>query len=170
MTRDLVRRFYEGDLSTLRDDLFFPFQQVFDEVVDSFWNKSSLEAIKAKSGYPKVEVGIENNQWVVRAAVPGVKQQDLSVEVIDNSKGVHKEQFVLKLQGKMSEVYESPKDTRFYVRELRKTAFTREVIIPDAVENKQSPEASLEDGILTLKWNITQGNKSQSNVTKIAIK
>ncbi len=171
MSRELVRRFFEGDdLPTLRDDLFFPFQQVFDEVFDSFWSGSTLDKVKAKSGYPKVEIGVEGDNWVVRAAIPGVKKEDLSLEIIDNSKGVHQGQHILKIQGKMSEVYESPKDTRYYCKELRKTAFTREIIIPETVEEFTTPETNLEDGILTMKWKNSQGNTSKNNITQINIK
>lgn len=185
MARDLVRRFFEGDLATLRDDLFFPFQQAFDEVVDSFWSNGTLDSIKAKNGYPRMEVAVEGDEWVIRAAVPGVKLKDLLVEVIDDSRGklanphvpmgkitfsaTNEERFILKVQGKMAEEYESPKDARYYCRELRKTAFTREILIPSNCEDKQSPKATLQDGILTLKWKITQGNQSNPNVTKVDI-
>ena len=169
MSGNLMRRFFDGDLPTLRDDLFFPFQQTFDEVFDSFWSGNTLDKIRGKSGYPKVEVAVEGDKWVVRAAIPGVRKEDLNIEIIDKSTGVYDGQRILKLSGKMAETYESPKDARFYCKELRKTAFTREITIPEEIDDIGTPETSLEDGILTLKWKYSKDNPYK-NVTKIEVK
>lgn len=134
-----------SDFSLLRDDLFFPLQDTFDGFFQSFFNTDGLfNSVKGKAGYPKMEVGIEGNEWVIRMALPGVKQEDLIVQV-DETKGK-----VLHIQGQMAEEYQSPKESQYFVRELRKSKFVREIPLPDGLIG--DPDAVMKDGILTLKW------------------
>jgi HSP20 family molecular chaperone IbpA len=149
---------------TLRDDFFFPMQEAFDSFFDDFFGTKSLDTIKGKGGYPKMEAGIEGNYWIVRVAVPGVKEEDLLVQVDESQK-----QRVLRIQGQMAEEYQSPEGSQLFVRELRKGKFVREVAIPSGLVGE--PEALLKDGVLTLRWEKPpEEGEVTSAVRKIPIK
>jgi HSP20 family molecular chaperone IbpA len=165
----------------LRDDLLFPLEQSFDDFFNGFFG-SSLDSAKSKSGYPKLEAGIEGDNWIVRVAVPGVTYESLNVEIEDKPQGdihfpkgdIHFVQRtiaplkMLKISGKMSEEYESPKDATMYRKELRKSSFTREITLPSEIEGE--PDASLKDGILTLKWKLKSIEEPKKNTIKITVK
>jgi len=165
---NLIRSFLNPSVPS-REDLFFPLEQSFDDFFNSFFG-CGLDPAKAKSGYPRIEAGVEGENWVVRAAVPGVKFDALNVEIedklVDQSWGI--EQRILKISGRMSEEYESPKDSRMVRRELRKTSFSREMILPAEADGQ--PEATLQDGILTLKWKLASPESPKKNVVKVPIK
>ena len=164
MKTNLVSRpFNVPGFSLLRDDFFFPMQEAFDTFFDDFFAPKSLDSVKSKSGYPKMEAGIEENNWVVRVAVPGVQEDDLLVQVDESGK-----RKILRVQGQMAEEYQSPEGSQLIVRELRKGHFVREVTIPDGLTG--DPEAVLKDGVLTLKWEKPLENKPVETTKKIPIK
>lgn len=142
--------------SLFRDEFAFPLMQYFDEFFSDFW-KGGANSIRSRGSYPKLEMSVENDELVLRAAIPGVKQEDINAEVIE-TEGCKK----LRITGKMSEVhcYETP--TCYYHRELRKSQFIREIVLPSEVDN-QIPEATLEDGILTMRWKLVSKKEETQN-------
>jgi HSP20 family protein len=140
-----------NSLLSQREELFWPFQQRFDKIFDSLFGLDSLSATKslARSGYPKVDVLAKGNQYRVQAAVPGVKLEDLRVEV-DRQRHGNDDFKVLKISGKMEERYQPPEDAIYHLRELRRSYFERKLLLPDHLEGE--PDAILQDGILTLTW------------------
>jgi HSP20 family molecular chaperone IbpA len=181
MAHNLIRSFLnvplKNHLPTLRDDLFFPLEQSFDDFFQNFFSESSLDTIKGKSGYPRLEAGVEGNHWVVRAAVPGVSYDSLNVEIEEKPNPTASTTYeqktlepvrVLRISGKMSEEYESPKDAKLYRKELRKSSFSREMNLPYEAEGQ--PEASLKDGILTLKWKLKSKEEPRTNTVKVQIR
>ena len=169
-----------SDFSLMRDELFFPMQETFDRFFQDFLGTDKLfNSVHGKGGYPKMEVGQEGDKWVVRVAVPGVKEEDLVVQ-IDDSKlanaanaSTHYELRdcvrILRIQGAMSSEYQSPEGAKYFVRELRKSQFVREVALPAGL--KGEPEAILSEGILTLKWQAPSIEDAQgsSAIKRIAI-
>lgn len=155
-----------SDLSLMRDELFFPVQETFDRFFHDFFGSDSLfDTVKGKGGYPKMELGTQDNCWVVRAAIPGVKEEDLSLEVDESNKSMP----VLRIQGQMSSEYQTPEGAQYFVRELKKSKFVREVTLPKGLEGE--PEVVLKDGILTLKWKLPIAvEEAKPAVKKLAIK
>ena len=86
---------------------------------------------------PAIDVLREEGRLVVRADVPGIKPDEIAVEV---------DQGVLTLSGKHEET-EEKKDKRFVRRERRFGAFTRRMPLPEGVDPK-SIKATTHDGVL----------------------
>lgn len=134
----------KNSLIPKRDIFLSPFEETFNSIFDDFFNNSTMDSIKSRSNYPKVDVYEENGKYKIEVAVPGVHKDDLSIEV----KTVDNRQFLV-ISGRMTE-----KRTDFYIKELRRSAFERHILIPEKV--KGDPNAVLLDGILTLSWDLPE--------------
>lgn len=162
-----------SQFSKLRDDFFFPIQETFDRFFQDFWGADNiLNSVKGKGGYPKMEIGTEGDYWVVRVAVPGVKEEDLLVQIDETGSGstmVKKLPRILRIQGQMAEEYQSPEGAQYFVRELRKSKFVREVVLPDGLTGE--PDAMMKNGVLTLKWQKPQEDAGNASaIKKITVK
>jgi HSP20 family protein len=147
-------------IASLRDDLFFPLEQQFDKFFrDFFSDRSVLDRTKSSAGYPKVDLVKENNEFVVKAAVPGVDPNGVNVEILPEG--------ILRISGQTSEEYRSPQDSNYYVRELRMTRFSRELSLPDFIEG--DPQAKIKDGLLTLRWKCKPKILEQPKVKQIKV-
>jgi len=143
---------------TLRNDLFLPFERVFDDFFTDFFRGTSvLDKVKAQSGYPKMDITTNNNELVVRAAIPGVKQEDVQVEMIDDQ--------TVEISGRVSDEYSSYNES-YHLKELTKRSFARRIVFNDKLGDPQA--AIVKDGILTLKWSIPQTKEPDKRV--IAVK
>jgi hypothetical protein len=116
------------NLLARRDDFLFPIESHFNKIFDQMLGTNSLkDSLKASQGYPKTEdVVVEYN------SVSGQPEVTIS--------------------GKMSQSYESPENAKYYVKELRQSVFKRTLLLPEYATKE--PDAVLEDGILTLKWEV----------------
>jgi HSP20 family molecular chaperone IbpA len=146
MSRSLSKRRKQriGDTSVPRSDLFWPFEQHFNELFDTFFDPDSRGSLLAKSGYPKMDIVAGDGRWKILVAVPGVKPEHIKVELLEDR---------VRISGKMEEEYRSPEDsgTVYHIKELRASSFSREVLIPDDLR-KQEPRATVKDGMLELSW------------------
>ena len=88
---------------------------------------------------PALDVVEEEDRFIVTAAIPGVRPEDLDVSVADN---------VLTIKGEVRPD-EGIKDEQYYIRERRFGSFTRSVSLPAPVEADQV-EATYENGVLRL--------------------
>jgi HSP20 family protein len=86
---------------------------------------------------PAVDVVRDNGHLVLRADVPGIKPEEISIEVDDG---------MLTVSGKHEEATEET-DERYVRRERRYGAFTRRLPLPDGVDPKKI-KASTKDGVL----------------------
>jgi HSP20 family protein len=93
----------------------------------------------AREWTPAVDLIRENGHLVVRADVPGIKPEDISIEV---------EHGVLSLSGKHEDTEEKT-DERFVRRERRYGAFSRRMPLPEGVDPKKI-KAVTRDGVLEL--------------------
>lgn len=91
----------------------------------------------AREWTPAVDLIRENGHLVVRADVPGIKPEDISIEV---------EHGVLSLSGKHEETEEKT-DERFVRRERRYGAFSRRMPLPEGIDPKKI-KAVTRDGVL----------------------
>ncbi len=164
--KDLIRTFdnrptlTRNGLAPSREELFYPFEQYFNSVFDNLLNQDGLMSIKSRVGYPKLDVLTEDGKWIVEVALPGVRTEDISVEILpmkDNS-------FVLKISGRMAEDHQYEQAT-FHVKELRRSMFERSLKLPDYV--KGEPDALMKDGILRLTWQVPDLKLPQKKTVKI---
>lgn len=148
---------FRNDNLPTRSDFFHPFESYFDKIFDEFFSDSTKTGVKARAGYPKMDVIQQNGKFTVEAAVPGLQAEDITVEILPKNDKCNyfpgESQTVLKISGKQLQE-ESRHDKNYHVKELRRSQFERYVSLPDSVEGE--PEATLKNGILTLSWNCAE--------------
>lgn len=91
----------------------------------------------------------EKNNIVVEAAMPGLKSEDIEVNL---NKGV------LWVKGEKKEE-EKDKNKRFYKKSVR--SFSYSVTLPEQIDENQEPEASYKDGVLKISF-----HKAKTSETK----
>jgi HSP20 family protein len=91
---------------------------------------------------PLVDLADNGKEYVVKAELPGIKKEDLNIEITENN---------IEISGEMrSEQKEEDKDKGFLKRERRYASFFRSLPLPEAVLTEKA-EAELKDGVLTVK-------------------
>ena len=92
---------------------------------------------KGRGWTPAVDVVRENGSLVVKCDIPGIKPEEIDIEVDDG---------MLTVSGQHEETKES-KDEQYVRRERRYGAFTRRLALPDGVDPKKI-KATTTDGVL----------------------
>jgi HSP20 family protein len=88
---------------------------------------------------PAIDMYQTDDELVVKAAVPGVKAEDVQISVTGD---------VLNIKGE-TKIKEESKDKAWHIREQRWGSFERRIMLPtDVVADKA--KAEFEDGILTI--------------------
>lgn len=153
-------------LVPIREDFLFPLQKEFDKLFDTMFDPkrlpSLLNSVKSHSGYPKLDVLVDNNRFRIEAAVPGVTPEDLKVEILPGSQGER----VLRISGKMAHDYQYSKDTEYHYRELTRAKFQRVITLPTDAQG--DPEAVVQNGMLTLTW-LLEKPKPSAEVRNIPV-
>ena len=91
--------------------------------------------------YAPLDVYETDNQVVLKAAVPGLKPEDLDVTITGD---------VLTIKGEFKSEEKSEKKRSYIRQERRYGAFTRQLTLPTAVDSNNIT-ATFENGILTLE-------------------
>ena len=146
-----------GSLIPRREEFFAPFETAIDRMVDDFFGNDFLEGFKG-ARFPRLNAYAYQGHWIIEAGVPGVRAEDLDIEVQDG---------ILTLAGKMTSEDEQ-KEGEYYVRELSTKSFRRQIRLPDTIEG--DPEAVLKDGLLTLKWPLKEEVLEKARARKIEVK
>lgn len=142
-----------------RDSLFYPFEETFNNFYSQFFNdaNTTLNKVKSKAFYPKIDIIETENEYRIEASVPGMSAQDIDVEVFQASTkssdvfGIEQDlpYRSVRISGKSNEDNNYEK-AKFHIRELKRSRFERVVNLPEYAVG--DPEASLSNGILALKW------------------
>ena len=150
--------------SSLRNDLFSPVEQAFDQFFNDFFHKSSLSRVRAYAGYPKLDVVEDNGEILLHAAVPGVKPEDLKVEMIDDGAAGESVQ----ISGSIDETYchTEPSNSNYNFIELSKRRFSRKVNLGQKLGE---PTAKLKNGMLTLSWKAQKRSEPERNLVRIEV-
>ena len=90
-----------------------------------------------------VNIREEDEAYVLSALVPGLKADDLSIQVLDD---------VLRIEGeyKRSSPVDKADENSYLLNELPHGSFTRSLRLPAAID-ADHVEAQITDGVLTLK-------------------
>ena len=112
--------------------MFEPFKTFWTEPAKAFWT-------------PDVEVFERNGQYMVRADLPGMKKEDVSVEVTDDE---------LVLRGERKQEKEE-KEEGYYRSERSYGSFYRTIPLPEGVKIDQA-KAAVHDGVLEVQMPITK--------------
>jgi HSP20 family protein len=86
-----------------------------------------------------VDIRLEDETYVITAIAPGVKAEDLKIEIHED---------VLTLRGEMRQA--DPEDANYLLQEMPQGEFCRSLRLPDPVDAAKA-EARLTDGVLTLR-------------------
>jgi HSP20 family protein len=89
---------------------------------------------------PDLELFERGNEFIVRADVPGMKREDVTIEITDSE---------LTIRGERKQEKEE-KDKGFYRSERSYGAFFRSIALPDGVKLDQA-KATVKDGVLEVK-------------------
>jgi len=140
----ILNRKQSNEMVSLRDAM--------DRLVeDSFLLPRTMLDLWTGDGSILLDMYEENNNLVVKASLPGLKPEDLNIEVQDD---------VLTISGKTNEEV-NRKESGYFLNERRSGQFRRSVTLPYEVKADKA-EAVFENGILTLtlpKVGTTQSKK-----------
>jgi HSP20 family protein len=106
---------------------------------------------------PAVEVSESDEEVSVKAQVPGLKREDIEVELLDGS---------LSIKGEAKEEKEEKKKS-YYRREFSYGQFARRISLPSGVDTRKA-SAELKNGVLNVRIPKTEEAKKQS--VKLEIK
>lgn len=162
---NLIKNNYNGykGLAPRRIDLFSEFSKDLDQVFNEVFGAPILNGRKSK-GYPLLDAIRTENKLILHYTVPGVRLEDLSVDITEDAD----KSKILTVSGKLSSDY-SHKEGDYQIRELSSQEFRRCIKLPeDVVEDE--PDATLKDGVLKLIFKTKLEEESQPLVKKINIK
>jgi HSP20 family protein len=89
---------------------------------------------------PAMDVYEKDGKYIVETAIPGLKKEDINIEISDNR---------LTVYGKAAEEKTEETKGRYHYRELRRGAFSRTVSFPADID-AEHVEALYESGILKI--------------------
>ena len=115
------------------------------DMIDRFMDRSFLDRPwlgEPVSGMLPLDVYQTEDEFVIKASIPGMKPDDIDISVRGDS---------LTIQGESkSEVErEGKEDIKYLLRERRYSSFSRSVTLPSSVDSSKA-NAEFESGILTL--------------------
>lgn len=120
-----------------RNDVFALVSGELDRMLNQTFGHNFFANTK-DSGFPRFDAYEADGKLHLEFHVSGVPQENLSVE---ESEGV------VTVSGKSESRRD---DADYHIKELRKSAFSRSIRLPDHVVGE--PEARLRDGVLTLVY------------------
>jgi HSP20 family protein len=138
MANSIIRRHPLADFSELREWL----DQAFAGSGES-WN-------------PRIDVVKKEGELVLKADLPGVKPDEINVEVEDG---------VLTVSGEHEEKTEEKKE-RYLRRERRYGSFSRSMALPEGVE-ADDIEANIVDGVLELRIPLPKPEEKPKQTVKV---
>jgi len=106
---------------------------------DSFVRPTHALATLGEAGAPTLDIYQTPNEVVVKAALPGLKPEDVNIDITGET---------LTIRGESKAEQEVKKEDYLY-QERRYGAFSRSVVLPSGLKTDKA-EATMEDGILTL--------------------
>ena len=107
--------------------------------------------------YPPIDVVVEKDNVIVKADLPGLTKDDVTVSLQDN---------YLTIKGEKKHEFEQ-KDANYFVGERSYGMFTRTVELPTAVDAKKI-EARFKDGVLHVTLPKTEDAKPKQIEVKVS--
>jgi len=115
-------------------------RQAMDRLFDgSFVQPSHALATLSEAATPALDVYQTPNEVVVKAALPGIKPDDVNIDITGDT---------LTIKGETKAKQEIKRDDYLY-QERRYGTFSRSVVLPGGLKPDRA-EATMDDGVLTL--------------------
>ena len=141
-------------MPVVRWDPFREMMNVQDEINRAF---GSFIGERKTSWLPSIDVYDDKEEVVLKADLPGVKPDDVDVEIDEN---------VLTVRGQRAADHETNPE-RFYRIERPTGAFERSIALPQGVRS-ENVEAAFADGILTVR--VPKAEEAKPKRIQIAVK
>lgn len=145
MTKLLNPRLGNGFYSMKKDEWLNPFDRLLDEMMSAQnpeLHRVFGDSIYEKNAYPKVNIIDEVGSIVIEASVPGMKKDDISIEVEGQTLTI--------ASMYNSDMKEEKRDGIFLRREIKKSKFTRSFNLSKEL-NLSEISADIDSGLLTIK-------------------
>lgn len=121
-----------------KDEFLTPFSTLFDDFFNDSFDILGKDFFE-KGTYPKVDVRNEETQMVIEAEVPGLKKEQVKVEL---------EGDILRIKGEKKDVDEKKSKTYIH-RELKHSSFCRSFSIGKNI-NIDNITSKFENGVLEI--------------------
>jgi HSP20 family protein len=118
-------------------------QRTFDSFYDDFFNDFNPFQQLGKSSYPKCNIVDKSNQVVIQAAVPGLKKDDIELEIDDKER-------TITLRSSRAPIETTHENDDYISREIKFSSFSRSFSVKDPNLDLVSIEAKHENGVLEL--------------------
>jgi HSP20 family protein len=115
---------------------------------DDNWNELDYDV------FVPVNVKVENEEYVITALLPGIKAEELSLQVLNDT---------VTLQGEFKTQEQEGED--YLVREVPTGRFYRVIRLPEKVDSDKA-NADLTDGLLTLR--VPKAEEARPKTIKVA--
>jgi len=131
-----------------------PVRSPLSTIFDDFFNTSIGDIVGADftTDHPSVNIVEEDDKFIIEVAAPGINKTDFNVEV-------DKGQLIISAESSIEN--EDEEGGKFTRREFNYNSFTRSFHLPKTV-NKESIDASYEDGILSIELLKTEEAKEKA--------
>ena len=120
------------EMLSLREAMNRLFEDSFVHPIDSTWTPEGGMALP-------LDVQARDDEYVIRANVPGLKPEDLKIEVVDNAVNIRGD---VKWEQKTEQ-------ENYLLQERRYGTFSRSLTLPTRLDAAKC-EAEVENGVLTL--------------------
>ncbi len=160
-SKDIASR--KGDYSLLNDFdrefnlMFDDFFRDFDNLRRNFPGTFRQNILENTKVLPKVDIVENANQYVIKADLPGVKEEDIDISLSKDG--------CLSIKGKREEKTEE-KEQNYYRLERSQGSFERVLVLPNNCD-ADNIQASFKDGILDIT--ITKKELEANEVKKIKL-
>lgn len=149
-----------GYLAPRRVDLFSEISKELDQAMNNIFGHDFFAGLSKKGrGYPLMDAIRTDDSLILQYTVPGVKLDDLIVELSEDEHGK-----LLTVGGFLHEDYMA-KSEQYQIKELSSQEFRRVVRLPSDLSDKD-PVSTLKDGILTLNFELAKTVPTENHKVK----
>lgn len=151
----LIRKTPDNFIKSVNDEISSILNRNFDSLFPDFVYDEEMSSVN-KLSMP-VELHEHENEYLVHAELPGVKKEDLDIDIDKNH---------ITINAKKEEEKEE-NDKHYKKSEFRYGEFSRTVYFPQEIDTEKT-EAKLEHGILKIKAPKKESDKE--NIKKLTVK
>jgi len=145
----LVKQTPDNFIKSVNDEISSILNRHFDDIYPDYEDKMTMP----------VEIRDKKDEYDIRAELPGVKKEDLDIDLNENYLTIRAK--------KIEEHNEEEKDGSYKKSEFKYGEFSRNIYLPQDVDAEKI-DATLEHGILKIK--APKLEKEKDTVKKITVK
>ena len=133
---------------------FDEFDHFFDEFMTRRWSRLMdwNAPTLTQANFPRVDIINHDNDIEVKAALPGVKKEDIDVSIINQT---------ITIRASSKEEKKEEEKGKFFRREISQGEFQRTLSLPEYVDDEKA-KASFKDGLLTVMIPKTEKGKRKA--------